>query len=111
MLVVELLFLLSFPLIGGVMAAIVVYRAAGWCLNRGWRTLRFLFWLVLAALAAGTVYGLLRLTGIVLLPDDNTWSVNWLEASWRDDGFRILLHCGAPLAGIAAALRQSGTHG
>lgn len=86
------------------MLGLVCCRAAGWCLGRRQRALSVLVWLVLAALAAGTVYGLLRLLGIILLPGDNTWSVNFFDASWRDDGIRFLLNCGVPAAGIAAAL-------
>ena len=92
---------LFFPVMAGVMAAIVVCRAAGWCLDRRRRALRLLIWLILAALAGGTVYGLLRMAGIVRLSD----------ASWRDDGARLLLLCGAPFTGIAAALIREGRGG
>ena len=60
--------------------------------------------LALAALGAGVAYGLLRLGGVVLLPDDNTYSTNFFNASWRDEGVFLLLAFGGPLAGIAAAL-------
>ena len=58
--------------------------------------------LVLAAPAGGTA--LLRLTGIIRLPDDNAWSVNYFDDSLRDGGVRLPLNCGAPLTGTAAAL-------
>ncbi len=98
---ITILFFMALP---GMMLGLVCCRAAGWCLGRRQRALSVLVWLVLAALAAGTVYGLLRLLGIILLPGDNTWSVNFFDASWRDDGIRFLLNCGVPAAGIAAAL-------
>ena len=96
---------LFFPVVAGVMAAIVVCRAAGWCLDRRRRALRLLIWLILAALAGGTVYGLLRMAGIVRLSGDNTYSVNLY------DGARLLLLCGAPFTGIAAALIRDGRGG
>ena len=102
---------LFFPVVAGVMAAIVVCRAAGWCLDRRRRVLRLLIWLILAALAGGTVYGLLRMAGIVRLSGDNTYSVNLFDASWRDDGARLLLLCGGPFTGIAAALIRAGRGG
>ena len=99
--VIVLLFFMALP---GIMFGIVCCRAAEWCLGRRWRVLRVLAWLVLAALAVATVYGLLRLAGIIRLPGDNTWSVNLFDASWRDVGILLLLNCGAPLAGTVAAL-------
>ena len=38
------------------------------------------------------------------LTGGNTWSVNLFDASWRDDGIRLLLNCGVSLSGTAAAL-------
>lgn len=83
------------------MPAIVFYRAAEWCLCK---RLRVLVYLVLAVLAVGTGYGLLRLTGVIILPTDHAWSVDYFDASWRDEGVGFLMIFGAPLSGIAAAL-------
>ena len=60
--------------------------------------------LALAALGIGTAYGLLRWTGIVVFPSDHTWSADFFDASWRDDGVQFLVLCGGPFAGISAAL-------
>lgn len=96
-----LLFMLAlFPLMTG----IVSYRAAEWCLDRQSGALRFLVWLALTAAAAGTLCGFLRLSGFLRLPDDNTWSLNDFDASWRDDGVRLLQIFTGPLGGCAAAL-------
>ena len=60
----------------------------------------------LIALGAGIAYGLLRLTGLIRFPGDNTYSINYLNASWRDDGARVLVACCGPFAGILVALRS-----
>ena len=83
------------------MPAIVFYRAAEWCLRR---RLRAPAYLVLAVLGLGTLYGLLRLTGVLVFPGDHTWSVDFFDASWRDDGVRFLVPFGGGFAGTAAAL-------
>ena len=95
-----LLFFLSLP---PLMAGVVSYRGACWCLRKGHPALRLLLILVLAAAAAGTGYGLLRLSGLLLLPGDNTLSWNDFDASWRDDGVRYLQIFAGPLGGIIAA--------
>lgn len=79
-------------------------RAAGWCLNRRQWAPRLLVLLALALLCAGMAYGLLRLTGTVKLPSDNTYSYNFYDATWRDDGIHLLQLCAAPWIGIIAAL-------
>ena len=93
------------------MCAIVCFRAAEWCLNKRRRALQIALWLLLTAMAMGIVYGLLRLTGAVLFPGDNTYSVNFFDASWRDDGARVLLACGAPFVAISAAPVRDGKSG
>ena len=60
--------------------------------------------LVLVMLAAGMLYGILRFSGIILFPDDNTLSAHWFSASWRDDGFRSFYGCGTFAAAILVAL-------
>ena len=82
--------------------AALSWRTTEWCLER--RDLRSAVLPVLAVLGVGTAYGLLRLTGAVILPGDNTYSFNFFDASWRDDGVRLLLIWGAPFAGTAFAL-------
>jgi hypothetical protein len=83
------------------MPAIVFYRAAEWCLRR---RLRAPAYLVLAVLAVGTACGLLRLTGVIIFPSDHTWSVDFFNASWRDEGVGFLMIFGAPFSGVLAAL-------
>ena len=95
-----LLWVSLFPL----MVGMVSYRGALWCLERRSAARRLVLVLVLVAAAAGTGYGLLRLSGLLLLPGDNTWSVNTFDASWRDGGVRYLQVFAGPLGGGAAAL-------
>ncbi len=68
------------------------------------RRLNLPVYLVLAALGAGSVYGLLRLSGVIVFPSGHTWSVDFFDASWRDDGVRFLVLFGGIFAGTAAAL-------
>ena len=96
---VLLFFLSLFPL----MAGFVCFRAALWGMER-WGVVKYLVWVVVLAAAAGTVYGLLRLSGLLLLPGDNTISFNEFDASWRDDGACFLQTSTGPLIGGAAAL-------
>ena len=85
-------------LVFALIPASVCFRIAEWCLRR---RLWVLVCLALAVLGAGTVYGLLRLTGAVILPDDHAWSMDFFDASWRDDGVRLLML--SPFAGATAA--------
>ena len=94
-LVIGFLFLIA-ALLG-----VVAFRISAWCLNR---RLNSLVYLALAVLCAGTVYGLLRLTRTIVFPGDHTWSVDFFDASWRDDGVRFLVPFGGAFAGTAAAL-------
>ena len=60
--------------------------------------------LALAVLGVGILYGILRFSGVILFPEDNSWSVNWLDDSWRDDGFQYMYGCGISTVAILAAL-------
>ena len=95
-----ILFLFFLIIAAGSLAA--VFHAASERLLK--RRLHILVYLALAALGIGTAYGLLRWTGIVVFPSDHTWSADFFDASWRDDGVQFLVLCGAPFAGISAAL-------
>ncbi len=88
------------------MPGVICFRAGEWCLDRRRRGRRSLVFLALAVLGAGTAYGLLRLMGIIVLPGDNTYSVNFFDASWRDDGVRWVVACGGSFAGAALALMR-----
>lgn len=70
------------------------------------RVVRGGLWVCLAALAAGIVYGLLRFSGAVIFPEDNCFSCNWFNTSWRDEGFRYLYCCAVVLCGIGVAWRR-----
>ena len=91
-----LMLLFAFPL----MAGMVCFRSALWCLE-GRQGARPWPW---QWPAVGCVCGLLRLSGLWVLPGDNTYSVNFFDAAWRDDGVRYLQIFGGPLGGGAAAL-------
>ena len=80
-----------------------VFAASRWCLKRGWRAVCLL---ALAALAVGMAYGMLRFGGVIMLPGDNGYSVNWFDVSHRDDGFKYLYGCATFAVGIAAAFRS-----
>ena len=88
----------SLPL--GMVAFVLAYR----CLKRGWRGTRILCFLVLVGLAGGMAYGILRFSGTMMFPEDNTISFNWFGASWRDEGFKYVYGCATFSIGIAAAL-------
>ena len=96
-----MILIIGFLLLAAALLAIVAFRISGWCLNR---RLSFLVYLALAVLGLGTLYGLLRLTGVLVFPGDHTWSVDFFDASWRDDGVRFLVLFGGTFAGTAAAL-------
>ena len=96
-----MILILFFLLLAAWLLACVFYRASQWCLDR---RLKILVHLALAVLGVGAAYGLLRLTGAIVFPSDNTWSINFLNASWRDDGVRLLVPFGGAFAGTAAAL-------
>lgn len=96
-----MILILIFLLTAVWLQTVVFYQASRWCLNKRRKVLVLL---ALAVLGAGAVYGLLRLTGVIILPSDNTWSVNFFDASWRDDGVRLLILCGGPFAGAAALM-------
>ena len=80
--------------------AMVSFGAARWCLERRW-TIPVI--LAIAVLGAVTIYGLLRLTGVVVFPTDRDSSMFWLGRSYRDEGFRCLYWCGALLTGVTVA--------
>ena len=96
-----MILIIGFLLLAAALLAIVAFRISGSCLNR---RLSFLVYLALAVLGLGTLYGLLRLTGVLVFPGDHTWSVDFFDASWRDDGVRFLVPFGGGFAGTAAAL-------
>ena len=82
----------------------LIFCGARWILKRGGRPARIVLTLLLPVLGAGIAYGILRLSGLILFPDDNTYSSNFFDASWRDDGIALMLVYGGPFTGIAAAL-------
>lgn len=85
----------------GTIPAVLSFGAARWCLKRQWKPLVIL---AVAALAVVAIYGLLRLTGVVVFPTDGDSSVFWFGRSYRDDGFHYLYWYGALLTGAAVAL-------
>lgn len=88
-----------------------VFLASRWCLARKNQTFRTAFrglaWAVVVACALMCVYGILRLTGVILLPGDNTYSFNWYDASWRDEGVAVFTIYGSFLTGLVPALLQA----
>ena len=82
----------------------VTYGLLRLLLKRGGRIVQVACALTLVVLATGMVYGFLRFSGMILFPDDNSWSVNWLNDSWRDDGFRYVYGCGTFVTAILVAL-------
>ena len=96
-----MILIIGFLFLIAVLLVIVAFHIFTWCLNR---RLNILVYLALVILGVGTVYGLLRLTGIIVYPGDHTWSVDFFDASWRDDGVRFLVLFGGTFAGTAAAL-------
>ena len=66
--------------------------------------------LTLVLLGAGILYGVLRFSGMIVFPNDNSCSVNWLNDSWRDDGFRYMYGCGTFVVAILAALHAEKKH-
>lgn len=95
--------LLGLPVV--IPLAVVAYGFLRILLKRFCRITQAGCMLVLTVLAAGMFYGFLRFNGILLFPDDNSWSVNWLGDSWRDDGFRYMYGCSTFAVAILAALR------
>lgn len=79
------------------------FLAVRWCLRRNHWLLRGLTAAAAAACVLGCVFGVLRLTGMVILPGDHTYSTNFFDATWRDHGAALLLTCGGFLISIAAA--------
>ena len=96
-----MILIIGFLVLAAALLSIFAFHISAWCLNR---RLNILVYLVLAALGAGTVYGLLRLSGVIVFPSDHTWSVDFFDASWRDDGVRFLVLFVGTFAGTAAAL-------
>ncbi|MCQ4864800.1 hypothetical protein [Pseudoflavonifractor phocaeensis] len=82
------------------------YAVSRWCLKRG---RRFICILALALLGAGMVYGVLRLTGIILFAGDNYMSYHFFGAGFRDDGFPYIFFGGVLFLGTAAAF-AAGQH-
>ena len=74
-----MILIIGFLFLIAVLLGIVAFHIFTWCLNR-------------------------RLTGIIVYPGDHTWSVDFFDASWRDDGVRFLVLFGGTFAGTAAAL-------
>ena len=64
-----MILILFFLLLAAWLLACVFYRASQWCLDR---RLKILVHLALAVLGVGAAYGLLRLTGAIVFPSDNT---------------------------------------
>ena len=60
--------------------------------------------LISLPLIIGLLYGVLRFSGVIMFPTDNTISWNWFDASWRDDGFEFIHPCGCALIGMALAV-------
>ena len=100
----EKLLLLAGIALVPLMVGIVCFRGAVWCLERRSAAGRLVLAAVMAAAAAGAGYGLLRLSGLLIFPRDNTYSVNFFDASWRDEGIGFLQLFGGPLGGGIAAL-------
>ena len=96
-----MILIIGFLVLAAALLSIFAFHISAWCLNR---RLNIPVYLALAALGAGTVYGLLRLSGVIVFPSDHTWSVDFFDASWRDDGVRFLVLFGGTFAGTATAL-------
>lgn len=86
------------------------FLAVRWCLGQNYWILRGLIAVAMAVCVLGCVFGVLRLTGVVILPGDNTYSTNNFDATWRDHGAALLLTCGGFLISIAArnSVRRAG---
>lgn len=84
----------------------ISFGIARWSLQRYdfGRPLKLAFLLLLLALTAGMLYGILRYCGIIIFVDDNFGSWNWFDSSYRDDGFRYIERCGSVFAGIVTAV-------
>ena len=83
-----------------------------WCLRRNFRLISGLVLAAMAACALMCVYGVLRFTGVVILPGDNDYSYHLLDTTWRDHGAALLVVYGAFLTSIIAAIvsfRRAGT--
>ena len=68
------------------------------------KPLKLAFLLLLFALTAGMLYGILRYCGMITFANDNFGSWNWFDSSYRDDGFRYMERCCSVFTGIAAAV-------
>lgn len=99
-----LFYLFIYGMILAGLPGMLIFGVARWFSGHFGRFARSVLTLGLTALGVGLAYGLLRLSGAVLLPGDNTYSFNFFDASWRDDGIALILMYGGPFAGIAAAL-------
>ena len=99
--------LLGLPI--AIPCGLACFAAAQWSFRRkgttARRAVRAGLCVCLAVLTAGIVYGILRFSGAVIFPGDNCLSLNWFNASWRDEGFRYLYCCAVALCGIGAAWR------
>ncbi|MCI8869273.1 MAG: hypothetical protein HFF39_01825 [Lawsonibacter sp.] len=69
-----------------------------------WRLGKVLCLFALAALGAGAVYGLLRASGVILYPDDRTWSAFFHDSSNREEGFGLAAPCLLALAAVLPAV-------
>ena len=103
----EWMVILAIPGAFAALAGVLCCRISRWCLGRQVPVLRIGVLAALAVLGAGLLYGLLRFGGAIRLPGDNTYSFNFFDATWRDDGMNCILLCVGPFAGLAASLVPS----
>ena len=96
-----MILIIGFLFLAAALLGIAAFHISAWCLNS---RLNILVYFVLAVLGVGTVYGLLRLNGVIVFPGGHTWPVDFFDASWRDDGVRFLVLFGGTFSGTAAAL-------
>lgn len=68
------------------------------------KPLKLVLLLLLFALAAGILYGILRYCGIIIFANDQSGSWNWFDSSCRDDGFQYIVNCGSVFTGIVTAV-------
>ena len=92
-------FVIFSPFLG--FPAFLLFR---WCLRQNHWFFRGLVSVAALACVLGCGYGVLRLTGAIILPGDNTYSFNFFDTTWRDDGAGLLLVYGGFIISIAAAL-------
>ena len=84
----------------------ISFGIARWSLQRYdfGKPLKLAFLLLLFALTAGILYGILRYCGMITFANDNFGSWNWFDSSYRDDGFKYIESCGSAFTGIVAAI-------